>query len=253
MTSLARKLADRVEELFDVHLFRRSSGHHWPEAEFSRLLFRELQPDCVFDVGANAGQYGAGLRSAGFSGTILSFEPNPRAFARLAKAAAPDPGWHCYPYALGSREETRLFNVMEVDVFSSFREASHEEIDFADQNVVSETLPLKIETLDGHFDALQAEHGFRHPFLKMDTQGFDLEVLDGAQLCLARFRGFLTEASVLPIYKDMPSLHDMVEAGKQRGFHPVELFNVHPGKRLHKLIECNCYFVRSDLLPDGLA
>src|SRR3954447_3365642 len=95
---LTRRMADAAEKALHVRILREDSAAVWPEAEFARILFEQLQPDCVFDVGANVGQYASALReSLGFAGTILSFEPNPAAFEKLSRASAGDAHWHCLP------------------------------------------------------------------------------------------------------------------------------------------------------------
>lgn len=78
-----------------------------PIRDPARLLLTkatEMGAHTVLDVGANVGQFGAGLRRAGFSGTIVSFEPLSAAHARLSEIAAGDPAWHVAPrMALGER------------------------------------------------------------------------------------------------------------------------------------------------------
>src|SRR5579864_4151395 len=68
-------------------------------------LLRLFEVNCLIDVGANAGQYGAMLRKAGYQGRIASFEPVSDTFAELARQAAADPDWRTFKYALGSKPE----------------------------------------------------------------------------------------------------------------------------------------------------
>ena len=62
-------------------------------------------------------------------------------------------------------------------------------------------IPLRmLEHLEAdRFDELAATHGFKRPFLKMDTQGFDLEVLEGALPRIDRFLGLKSEVSMIQI------------------------------------------------------
>jgi precorrin-6B methylase 2 len=49
--------------------------------------------DVVLDIGANDGRYAMEMREAGWAGKIVSFEPNPEAYNRLAARMSHDPAW----------------------------------------------------------------------------------------------------------------------------------------------------------------
>lgn len=246
---MARRIADRLERSFDLVLFRASSRQGWPEDDFSAQLFAKLKPDCVFDVGANAGQYAQRLRDAGYAGTILSFEPNPGAFSTLQVAARDDPRWHCYPIALGAEKARLSFNVMAHDVLSSFNTLKKEAgVAFIGGREVVQTIPVEVDTLNAVLPKLQAEHGFTSPFLKIDTQGHDLEVLRGGSEVLHYFSGLVGEVSILQLYEESCPIGESLAAFRAAGFYVVALFNVHPEARLRQMVECNCYCIREDLV-----
>src|SRR5205807_2909453 len=84
-------------------------------------LFARVAPDCVLDVGANAGQYAQMLRRHGYRGWIVSFEPVRGAFEELEQAAGRDARWRAFRRALGARSERRRIEVAGVSQLSSFR------------------------------------------------------------------------------------------------------------------------------------
>jgi len=249
--SIKRRLADMVGHLLGAEVVAKRGAAFWPEQYFVRQLFALLAPDCVFDVGANEGQYARELRRGGFAGTILSFEPQPDVYPRLAAAAKDDPRWHTFPVALGREPGTAAFNVMAGDVFSSFR-APVAGGDFADANTVRQTVDVRVERLDALLPQLRAEHGFVRPFLKMDTQGFDLEVLAGAGAEARAFCALLSEVSLRRLYADAPTMEQSLAAFRDAGFVLAALHSVHPWMPL-KAIEFNCYAVRDDLVEAGAA
>lgn len=249
MVKLARRIADRLARSVDIVLFRASSRQAWPEDDFSAQLFAKLEPDCVFDVGANAGQYAQRLRDSGYDGTILSFEPNPRAFAALQGAASDDPRWHCYQIALGAEKARLNFNVMAHDVLSSFNTLKKEAgAAFIGGREVVQTILVEVDTLNAVLPNLQSEHCFTNPFLKIDTQGHDLEVLRGGSDVLHLFSGLVGEVSILPLYDESRPIGESLAAFRAAGFYVVALFNVHPEARLRQMVECNCYCIREDLV-----
>lgn len=216
---------------------------HWPQRSFLRRLLRALEVDCVLDVGAHGGEYGAELRDIGYRGAIVSFEPDPAVFERLSARAAGDPDWHVLNLALASAAGTMALNVMELPQFNSFRAPSERETDiYRDENKVVRRVEVPVETLSSLLPSLEAKHGFCRPFLKMDTQGFDLEVFAGAAGVRERLVGMQTELSVLRIYEDTPLWHEALQHYQNAGFELVGLYPVNP--HLLKLVEFDCYLVR---------
>lgn len=229
------------------HVFR---SDHLDKANLSlhlRNLFTTQKVDCIFDVGANKGQYYSFLREAvGFRGLVISFEPVKRLYELLEKQAAADGQWIVYGCALGRTNGTAPFNVMKGDQLSSFRTPSTSSTDrFHDSNTVVAVEDVQVRTLDDVFDEISAQHQFVRPYLKIDAQGFDLEVAQGGAKHLAAFVGVQCEASVLPLYEGAPAFHDTLAFMKGHGLVPSAFFPVATDQRL-RLIDCDCVFVNPD-------
>jgi FkbM family methyltransferase len=238
---LKRRSRELASLAFNVIIFPEFEQYHWPEKAYTQRLLHILDIDCVFDVGANRGQYGRWLRNLGFGGLIVSFEPNPGPFAELQRQA--DSNWICLPYALGSETGELPLNVMADDVFSSFLNPSGAE-EYAAENTVVATVTAPIKRLDDVF--LEVGPKFARPFLKVDTQGFDLEVLKGARETISQFRGIVSEVSIKRLYAKAPTFEESSAAIGKAGFQPAGMFSVNPYNTL-SLIEMNAYFVRKDL------
>jgi FkbM family methyltransferase len=181
--------------------------------------------DLVLDVGANAGQFAREIRAFGFAGRIVSFEPLSDAHRLLLEAAADDDQWQVHPRcALGDRDGEITINVSANSVSSSLlpMTGAHVGAAGASAYVGRETVPL--------FRLDAAAHAYlaaaRHPFLKIDTQGFEWQVLDGAAESLPRFRGVLCELSLVELYEGQHLWRDVIERLERGGF---TLWNVQPG------------------------
>ena len=192
-------------------------------------LLARLRIDCVLDVGANVGQYHDFLRdTVRFEGTIVSFEPARRHVGQLRERARTDPDWHIEPYALGARSESLTINVMTSDRSSA-------------------ALPCRIETvtvktLDSVLPALSERLGIRRPYLKLDTQGFDIEVMEGARDCLPAIHALQSEAAVLDSDKGMPGYRDTIHYLGARGFDLTGLYSAKRDRSL-RLVECDCVMI----------
>ena len=87
---------------------------HWALAE----VIRSRGINCVIDVGGNRGQTARRMRSLGYTGRIVSFEPSPTVLPVISAAAARDPDWIVRPVALSSqpgKAELRLHKGPELD------------------------------------------------------------------------------------------------------------------------------------------
>ena len=220
-------------------------GPVWGERQFLRRLLKGLQVDCVFDVGANEGQYASELRLIGYRGTIVSFEPSPRSFERLSEVSEKDPDWHVFDFALGSEAGEAEFNRMKESVYDSLRQPTTEETrHHADYNQVVERVTIRVERLDTLFPGLKRRFGFTRPYLKTDTQGFDLEVFRGAQSIHSEFAGLQCELALKRLYKGAPLMTDVLPEYERAGFVLTGLFAVNPHEP--EVDECNLFFERRD-------
>ena len=222
---------------FDLRYFQDS------EEGILRSLLRRLQPVAVLDVGANTGQYGRMLRGIGYAGVIISFEPLSAAHRRLSVAAGADRGWIVAPRAaLGSAKGSITINVSGNSVSSSVLPMLAAHLAVAPQSRYVATETVALERLDELLPAIFSGAG---PLvLKLDTQGYEAEVLQGAAGILSRVVAIQMEISLVPLYQEAPSFIQIVTAMGELGFH---LFQVIPGFRdvvTGQMLQLDGIFVR---------
>ena len=242
-----------VGDALGLHIVRKGRSARLLGEDLLTQFLREFAVDCVFDVGANVGQYASLLRRIGFRGFIISFEPIPDLAKQLRLAAAKDRRWFVEPLALDESEGDAVFNVMAVSQLSSLRLPSHSETSlFEDENVVVEALPIRTSRLEKLFDTYQAKLAFRRPFLKMDTQGNDLAVARGAGDRLSRFVGLQSELSIKRIYERQSDYREAIDFFESSGFVLSGFFPNNPG-HFPDLIETDCILYNPAFLdrPNG--
>lgn len=208
------------------------------------LISQEV--DTVFDVGANRGQFRDLLRGdANYTGRILSFEPVAHLHRGLQERASKDPDWHVYPFALGATAETIPINVMHSDDWSSFLPPTSEgTARFRGSNTVESTQMAVVRRLDDVFPALAKEHRVHRAYLKLDTQGFDLNAMRGGADVLREFVALQTEAVVIPLYSGMPTYEDVIRYAEKQGFAISGVFPISNDESL-RLIEFDCVMVNT--------
>jgi hypothetical protein len=132
---------------------------------------------------------------------------------------------------------------MAVSEFNSFRQPSESETaTFHTSNQVLRSVEVEMQTLDALLPRLSASHGFSRPFLKLDTQGFDLEVFHGASEVRSQIVGLQSELPIKKLYEGVPSWSEALGEYDRGGFELAGLYQVNPGS--DELIELDCYFVR---------
>lgn len=208
-------------------------------------IFEHHGIDFVLDVGANRGAYRDFLRNhVGYDGKILSFEPIPELAAALRERALGDPGWTIFEVGLADTSGIKEFNIMHADVFSSFRQPDHSNTaQFTRVNQISRKLAVNTFTLDDFVAKNEILANANHVFIKLDTQGYDLEVLKGATQFLKGVQAIQTELSFIPIYEGMPSFSTVLDFCDSCGFAPAGFYPVTFGRDL-SVVEVDGILVR---------
>jgi FkbM family methyltransferase len=236
------------ERAFDGHVVYRGQAAPVFEKDHLHKFFKHFKVDCVFDVGANAGQYAKMLRTeVDYQGDIISFEPIAELAQKLRANAAAEASWFIEELALDEREGHATFNILAGDQFSSLHAASSTGADlFKNQMQLSRQIEVRTSTLAIQLRKYQSKLGFKRPFLKMDTQGHDVSVANGAGDQLREFVGVQSELAVKRLYEDSPSFEEALDFYRSRGF---ELSALVPNNFGHfpRLLEIDCIMFRKDL------
>jgi FkbM family methyltransferase len=212
---------DRVIEL--IHLKR---------------LLSILDVNCVVDVGANRGQFAKELRAIGYAGRIVSFEPIRLEFDRMSRHFSDDAHWKGYRLALGNEERETNIHVARLTVLSSLLNSISQE-----EKRREHIEKVSVRRLDTMFASLVEGIDAPRVFLKMDTQGYDLEVFKGAAGCISEICGLQSELSVQPIYEAMPHYLEALAVYEEAGFDLHNLSVVNRGSD-GELVELNCFMRR---------
>ena len=245
MNSAIRRSIAKLVGRTGYHVLSEWRLREWDFARHVRELFARQQIDLVLDVGANVGQYRDFLREqVEYDGWIVSFEPLEDNVAVLnGRAATADPKWVIHDYALGGDAGVHAFNRMARTTFSSFLAPdSSAAARVLESNRVVAVEQVRTRTLAEVWPELHRTHGRFRPYLKMDTQGFDLHVLAGAQPILAEVPAGQSEIYFRPVYLNAPSAMESFDAFARFGFDVAGLFPVShdPGMQLRA---CDCTLV----------
>jgi FkbM family methyltransferase len=170
---------------FGAHL----DGYELEEQLAVRKVLVQLQPTSVWDVGANIGIWSLFLTTLCPTVTeIRCYEPDPQnlKFLRMNMSKNNIDNWSIRPVALSNRHGVGTFYS---DPVSGATGSLELESDFVGKHFdsVREAYPVVLTTIDGEIAS-----GARPPeFMKIDVEGHELDVLEGAKETLRKYRPLL--------------------------------------------------------------
>ena len=231
----------RVANVAGVEVTRLRDSH--PGCRRVQLL-EHHDVTLVWDVGANDGGYARELRRFGYCGRIVSFEPVHSAYRMMKQRAAPDSLWTTLPYALGAERTEATINLAGNRGASSSLLPMLERHRTAapDANYVG-TQSVQVNRLDAVWQ--QFASSTDRMFLKMDVQGFECEVLDGAAGMLRMCIGLQLELSFVPLYDGGLNYRNALEFAASRGFVVMSLEPGFTDQRTGQMLQADAVFFKA--------
>jgi len=194
-----------------------------PDQKRRILAYHNFKVDTLLDVGANSGQYAGLIRELGYKGRIHSFEPTTNAFKLLRNKSKKDKNWHIHQLAIGSTAGEIEINISENSFSSSILEIEKLHLKSAPRSRYIDKEIVPIETIDNLFPVITK--GARSIYMKIDTQGYESEVLKGADNSLHKIQCIQLEMSLVNLYKNEWLFEETISYLKKKYF---EIYTIEP-------------------------
>jgi FkbM family methyltransferase len=225
--------------------FLRSGGfdlkrrHHYRHpAMLVATKSKKLGVDTILDVGANEGQFAQDLRDASWLGRVVSFEPQSVAHENLCRAA--EGRWEVGPRcAIGRADGETTINLSAHSVSSSLLPVLSRSTQVAPATAYTGTETVSVRSLDSLL-----EDGWGRLALKVDTQGFEAEVLAGAQNTLQRIQVACLEVSLTALYERAPVGSTLFKLMENVGFRCISIIEGFSDPRENEMLSVDAIFVR---------
>lgn len=208
------------------------------------LLIKKNNINKIIDVGANTGQYALEMRRDGFKGEIVSFEPLAEAFLKLRNNAKNDKKWQVYDYAIGNENGRTFINIAGNSVSSSISNMQDSHLKAAPESSYIGKEEISINKLDSLFHNFYSEDD--RIILKIDTQGFEKNVIDGAEKFLEKVILLQLEMSLIRLYENEMLFDEMIEYLKARNFQIISLENGFFDKQSGQLFQVDGIFINKN-------
>jgi FkbM family methyltransferase len=197
---------------FSIYLlgsFERSTG-----ATLEKLV---KHGDTVFDIGANIGAHTLGLaRSVGPHGRVFALEPADFAFVKLQQNLAANPDLQSRAVArqvlLAATGDAKI----QQQIYASWPLEKHEDVHPKHRGRLATTMNAVVDTLD---EFVKREGIERLDLIKIDVDGHELQVLQGAQKTLVAFHPILVmEMSPYVHAEEQSSFASLVALLRENGY-----------------------------------
>lgn len=199
--------------------------------------------DLVLDIGANRGQFAQSLRTAGYEGRIASFEPLTTAWEELNRRAASDPLWDVAPrMAIGNVDGEIEIHVAGNSESSSVLDMLASHVNAEPQSAYVGVEKVALRRLDSA--AVNYVRPGSKLFIKIDTQGFEAQVIDGAGELLKHATGVNVEVSFVPLYEGQVLYLGIISALQSAGLEIWDLAPVFVDPQSFRLLQGNAIFFR---------
>lgn len=224
-----------VNNLFGVDIVRYKKPEMLP-------LWEKNKVDMIFDVGANRGMSGEYFRNIGYAGRIVSFEPIKHLYSELQEKTSKDSLWTAENIALGDKNESSFINITGGHGGPS---SILEMTELLKQSVPSEQVVRKEEiAVKRTEDVIKRHYDGNKLFCKIDTQGYEKKVLEGAGDEINRMVGLKIEMSIRMQYCGEPLYIEMIEYLRSKGFSLISIENGWADPITNELFQIDGLFFR---------
>ena len=184
-----------------------------------RSLEREAPIETVLDVGANQGSTSLRYRTLFPKATIHAFEPATETYAELVQQTAADPNIHTHNIALGGQAGHQLLHVNSHSATNSLLPNSSRIKEYAPPHMCEPVGTASVSI--ARLDTFCVDSGIeRIDFMKVDTQGYEKNVLAGAGSYLhpERIRGLFLEVLFVDLYEGQTWCDEILEIMRHHGY-----------------------------------
>lgn len=208
-----------------------------------RRLIMQTKPTLVFDVGGNEGQFAHDALDAPGGHRVVSFEPLSQAHGLLVDGAARLDRWEVAPRcAIGDVRGSSKINISSFSGSSSLRQMNATHLNAAPSTAYCGEEPVEVYRLD------DIGRGYIRPddriYLKIDTQGYEKNVLDGASGIMDQVVALQVEVALVELYDGETLALDLIRSVLEQGFSVYAFCNGFGEKSTGRLLQADVFFLR---------
>ena len=185
-------------------------------------VISKLHLKTVVDVGANRGQFALLIRNCYPDAEIFSFEPLAAPAEKYSCVFKDDIKTKLFKVAVGQTKETKSMHVSKSDDSSSLLPITSKQNELFPGTAEDHEETVSVDLLENNVSVDQVKSP---SMLKIDVQGYELEVLSGSLTMLSCFDFIYVECSYVELYEGQALAHDVVSVLADNGFQIKGIYN----------------------------
>ena len=205
----------------------------------------------VIDIGANIGQFGTQIYSLGYKYEIHSFEPLKKEYTFLKKHTKRKKNWDCYNLGIGEKKEIKKIFISRNSVSSSFMKVNNKHLSAAPESEQSSYQIIDVITLEEAFNK-KIKVKLKEPvFLKIDVQGYEINILESFPFYKYNIPLLLVEVSFTNLYDGQGEFNQLINLLYKHNYSIVEIIlnnKFRAKNKLNSLLQSDFLLCRNDYL-----
>jgi len=206
---------------------------------------KNFKIDLLIDVGSNEGQFAKKIIEFGYTNQIISFEPIKSIHKKLYENSKKYKNWTSKRLGFGKINSLKSINISQNSVSSSILQIKkiHTEIEPHSKFVGKEK--IRIIKLDNFLN--KKKFSKKKIFLKIDTQGYEKNIILGSKKVLKQISCIMLELSLTPLYKNEASFFEMVNLLKKFGFKIWSIERGFADKTTGRVLQVDVIFINNNM------
>lgn len=243
-----QKLKNRMDQLFDVLNYpgilkaRRSGIYFSMYKMLYKIKKQGIEPNTILDVGASIGMFSKTANYLWQTAKIYSFEPLNTSYKKLIRLVDRNPNIELFNFALGDKREKTTINESSYEYSSSIFEMSDIHKNAFPYSADSKRQEIEIYTIDEIF----SDKKILSPvLLKLDVQGFELNVLKGGLLFIKNVNYILIELSFKELYNGQPLFNELYSFLSEKGFELIDILDSSRNPNTFEMLQVDALFCKT--------
>ncbi len=229
-------------KIFSVQLNKITLSNNFYYHIVKTLEFYDI--DLVVDIGANEGQFAKKIIKYGYTKRIVSFEPMKSAFIKLEKNSKKSALWKTVNLGFGKENSFEFLNISKNSVSSSILQVLETSTNVESDTKFISREKIKLITLNEYLS--NNEYKDKKIFVKIDTQGYEKNIILGAEKVKDKIKGFLVEMSIVKLYSSEASFNEMIDLLNKLGFELWSLERGFSNKKNGQTLQIDAIFMNKN-------
>jgi len=245
-----KNLLYRIKQLYDIitvpgiYKARRNGIYFSIYKMLYKIKRQGIEPKTIIDVGASIGMFTKAANYLFPEAIIHSFEPLKSSFAKMKSLIGDNKNVKMYNFALGEKNEHTAINESSYEYSSSILEMSDEHKNAFPYTAESTKQEIDVKILDEVFDDKAIE---KPVLIKLDVQGYELNVLKGATNFLDKCDYIIIELSFKELYKQQPLFHDIYSFLVDKKFMLMDIIDYSRNAVTFELLQVDAVFRKNEV------